>query len=172
MMNRLRTVFVSVTAVAVAMMVLGSNARARSVATASRHPTASQQNYASFLLRLPDARTGMSLMQRLMTQETTRNILKHIPFPSPRQIQRIATLYNQEMSVFSKLQTNISALVADGHMLSQQYVALEAQKEALISQGRILAAKRVGMKAGQVANELYGLPVLISTERGIATPVR
>ena len=76
------------------------------------------------------------------------------------------------MSVFSKLQTNISALVADGHMLSQQYVALETQKEALISQGRILAAKRVGMKAGQVANELYGLPVLISTERGIATPVR
>ena len=31
MMNRLRTVLVSVTAVAVAMMVLGSNARAKSV---------------------------------------------------------------------------------------------------------------------------------------------
>ena len=43
MMNRLRTVLVSVTAVAVAMMVLGSNARAQSVSTAS------PQNYLRFL---------------------------------------------------------------------------------------------------------------------------
>ena len=84
MMNRLRTAFVSVTAVAVAMMVLGSNARARSVATASRHPTASQQNYRVSFSGCPTLELVSSLMQRLKSQETTRNILKHIPFPCPR----------------------------------------------------------------------------------------
>ena len=172
MMNRLRTVFVSVTAVAVAMMVLGSNARARSVATASRHPTASQQNYTVFLLRLPAAKTGIALLQRYKSLEATSNILKHIPLPSPRITRQIASLYNQETRVYSNLQKNINALVASQGVLQRQYLTLETQKEALLSRGRILAAKRVGLKAGQVANELYGLPVLISTERGIATPVR
>jgi len=121
MINRPRTAFVSVAAVAVSMFVLGSDARAKSV------PAASPKSFMSFLLRLPDARTGISLMQRLKTQERTSNILKHIPLPGPRQLQRIATLYNQEMSVFSNLRTNISALVADRGVLQQQYLALEAQ---------------------------------------------
>jgi adhesin HecA-like repeat protein len=166
MINRPRTAFVSVAAVAVSMFVLGSDARAKSV------PAASPKSFMSFLLRLPDARTGISLMQRLKTQERTSNILKHIPLPGPRQLQRIATLYNQEMSVFSNLRTNISALVADRGVLQQQYLALEAQKEALLSQGKISAAQRVGMKAGQVSNELNGLQGLILAEKGFATPVR
>jgi adhesin HecA-like repeat protein len=166
MINRPRTAFVSVAAVAVSMFVLGSDARAKSV------PAASPKSFMSFLLRLPDARTGISLMQRLKTQERTSNILKHIPLPGPRQLQRIATLYNQEMSVFSNLRTNISALVADRGVLQQQYLALEAQKEALLSQGKISAAQRVGMKAGQVSNELNGLQGLILAEKGFGTPVR
>jgi len=166
MINRPRTAFVSVAAVAVSMFVLGSDARAKSV------PSASPKSFMSFLLRLPDARTGISLMQRLKTQERTSNILKHIPLPGPRQLQRIATLYNQEMSVFSNLRTNISALVADRGVLQQQYLALEAQKEALLSQGKISAAQRVGMKAGQVSNELNGLQGLILAEKGFGTPVR
>src|SRR5271157_2178880 len=55
MMNRLRTVLVSVTAVAVTMMVLGSNARAQSVSTAS------PQNYLRFLQGLPETKNGISL---------------------------------------------------------------------------------------------------------------
>ena len=166
MINRPRTAFVSIAAVAVSMIVLGTDARAKS------GPAASPQNYMRFLRRLPDARTGMSLTQTIMSKETTRDSLKEIPLPNRRQVQRIATLYNQEMSVYTKLQTNISALVADGPMLSMQYVALEAQKQALISQGRMFRAQRVGMMASQVASEMYSLPVLISTERGVATPVR
>ena len=48
MMNRLRTVFVSVTAVAVSMIVLGSDARAQSVSTAS------PQKYLRLLQRLAE----------------------------------------------------------------------------------------------------------------------
>ncbi len=166
MINRPRTAFVSIAAVAVSMIVLGTDARAKSV------PAASPQNYMGFLRRLPDARTGMSLTQTIMSKEMTRDSLKEIPLPNPRQVQKIATLYTQEMSVYSRLQTNISALVADWSLLDKQYKALEAQKEALISLGRISAAQRVGKEAGQVASEMYSLPVLISTERGVATPVR
>ena len=54
MMNRLRTVLVSVTAVAVTMMVLGSNARAQSVSTAS------PQNYLGFLQGLCEMKKGTS----------------------------------------------------------------------------------------------------------------
>ena len=50
MINRPRTALVSVAAVAVAMMVLGSNARAQSVSTAS------PQNYVRFLQGLPEDR--------------------------------------------------------------------------------------------------------------------
>src|SRR5271157_2896351 len=59
MMNRLRTVLVSVTAVAVAMMVLGSNARAQSVSTAS------PQNYLRFLQGLREMKKGDPRTQRL-----------------------------------------------------------------------------------------------------------
>jgi len=165
MINRPRTAFVSIAAAAVSMIVLGTDARAKS------GPAASPQNYMGFLRRLPDARTGMSLTQTIMSKETTRDGLKEIPLPNPRQVQRMATLYNQEMSVYSRLQTNISALVADWSMLSQQYVALEVLKNSLISQGRMRQAQRVGKQAGQVASEMYSLPALISTERGVATPV-
>jgi Spy/CpxP family protein refolding chaperone len=166
MINRPRTAFVSIAAVAVSMIVLGTDARAKS------SPAASPQNYMRFLRRLPDARTGMSLTQTIMTKETTRDGLKEILGPNPRQVQRMANLFNQEMSVYSQIQANISALVADSATLSQQYVALEALKYSLVSQGRIRQAQRVGTQAGQVASEMYSLPALISTEIGVATPTK
>ena len=86
MINRPRTALVSVTAVAVSMMVLGSNARAQSV------PTASPQNYLRFLQRVARSNeTGISLMQRYSSLERTMNILKHIPHPGPRIVRQIAT---------------------------------------------------------------------------------
>jgi len=166
MMNRLRTVPVSVIAVAVALMVLGSDARARSVSTAS------QQNYANFLLRLPEAKTGMSLMQTYMSLEWTRNILKNIPHPGPRIIQQIASLYNQETRVFTNLQKNIHALLATEVVLEGRYLALETQKEALLSKGKVLLAQRVAILQGQVFNVLNGVQGLVVVERGLATPVR
>src|SRR5208337_1135609 len=63
MMNRLRTVLVSVTAVAVAMMVLGSNARAQSVSTAS------PQNYLRFLQGLREMKKGDPRTQRLSPEK-------------------------------------------------------------------------------------------------------
>ena len=112
MMNRLRTVLVSVTAVAVAMMVLGSNARAKSVSTAS------PQKYLRFLERLAEREmeNGTSLMQRLSSLESTLKRLENIPDPGPRLARRIATqektVYNKELMVFSEIQKNINALLA------------------------------------------------------------
>lgn len=166
MMNRLRTALVSVAAVTVAMMVLGSNAQAQSV------PTATPDNFASFLLGLPAARTGISLMQRYKTLESTMNILKNIPLPSPRIVRQISSLYNQETTVYSSLQKNISALLVSRGVLGAQYQALETQKESLLAKGKVALAQRVAMKQGQVLNQLNGLQGLVLAERGLATPVR
>jgi len=166
MINRPRTAFVSVAAVAVSMIMLGSDARAKS------GPAASPKNYMGFLLRLPDARTGMSLMQTYMSLEWTRNILKNIPHPGPRIIQQIACLYNQETRVFTNLQKNIHALLATEVVLEGRYLALETQKEALLSKGKVLLAQRVAILQGQVFNVLNGVQGLVVVERGLATPVR
>ena len=102
MINRTRTAFVSVAAVAVSMFVLGSDARAKSV------PAASPQKYVRYLQQLAkgDMKIGTSLMQRSNSLQSTMNRLKNIPQPGPRLAQRIATqektVYNQELTVFSK----------------------------------------------------------------------
>ena len=166
MMNRQRTVLVSVTAVAVAMMVLGSNAQAQSV------PTASPKNYVSFLRGLPEAKTGMSLMQRFTSLERTMNVLKHIPLPGPRIVRQMSSVHNQEMSVFSNIQKNINALLARWSVLQGRYQALENQKERCCAQGKVSLARRVAAQQGQVFNQLNGVQGLVSAERGVATPVR
>ena len=166
MMNRLRTALVSVIAVAVAMMVLGSNARAGSVSTAS------PQNYLSFLQGLTETHNGISLMQRYSSLDRTMNILKHIPLPGPRLVRQIATLYNQELMVFSNIQKNINALLATQAALQVQYQALQSQKEALLAAGRVNRARQVAMQQGQVYNVVHSVQSLIVAERGVATPTR
>ena len=221
MMNRLRTALLSVAAVAVSMMVLGSNAQAKSVATRP-------QSYLKFLRQLPSAANGRSLLQRYNSPARTLNIPRRNPAPGPRQIQRIATLYNREMSVFSRIQNNINALLANGISLLQRYnslartlnilrhnlapgprqiqriatlynremsvfsriqnninallaseavlqgkyLALQAQKEALLSAGRVFRARQVALQQGQVLNVENSVQRLIVTERGVATPTR
>jgi len=97
MMNRLRTVLVSVTAVAVTMMVLGSNAQAKSVLTAS------QQNYLRFLQNLTqgemnlaqgemnlaqrEMNSGNSLMQSYGSLESAMNSLILKSNPGSRLVQ-------------------------------------------------------------------------------------
>ena len=138
MMNRLRTVLVSVTAVAVAMMVLGSNARAKSVRTAS------QQKYLRLLERLAkterlakaEIKTGTSLTNRYNSLEKTINRLENIPHPSPRLARRIATeiatLSKQESRVFASLQKNTNALLTTEDLLLAQYQALPSPTTASI----------------------------------------
>jgi hypothetical protein len=162
MMNRLRTAFVSVAAVAVTMMVLGSNAQAQSVSTAS------PQNYLSFLERLAQGEitSGDSLLQRYSSLERTMNILENIlqntGHPSPGPVQGITTLeniiYNQELMVFSNIQNNIKALLGTEALLEVQYQALQSQKDQL--------------EALQVLNLLYRMQRLVVAERGAATPSR
>jgi len=166
MMNRPRTALLSVTAVAVAMMVLGSDVRAQSV------PTASPGNYASFLLGLPGAKNGISQMQRYKSLERNMIILKNIPLPGPGIIQQISSLYYQEKRVYSNLQKSINALVASRGVMEGQYQALETKKEGLLSKGKVALAQRVAIEQGQLFNELNGLKGLVSSERGCATPVR
>jgi len=105
MINRPQTAFLSVTALMVVTAVLGSDARAQSASTAPA------QSYTSFLLGLPAARSGISLMQRYKTLERSLIILKNIPLPGPRTIGQISSLYNQLTKVYSNLQKNIKALV-------------------------------------------------------------
>ncbi|MGA2702737.1 MAG: hypothetical protein ABSH35_16800 [Isosphaeraceae bacterium] len=154
MMNRLRTALVSVAAVAVAMMVLGSDARAGSVSTAS------PQNYLSFLERLAqgEIQNGTSLMRGLSSLERTMNILENIlkdtRHPSRGLVQRITTeektIYNQELMDFSNIQKNTNALLAT-----------EADLRALPPKEQL-----------QVSNLLKSMQRLVVAERGVATPVR
>ena len=150
MMNRLRTVLVSVTAVAVAMMVLGSNARAKSV------PTKSQQEYLRFLERLAEREmeNGTSLIQRLSSLESTLKRLENIPDPGPRLARRIATqekiVYNKELMVFSEIQKNINALLATQADLQ----ALPPKEQKLVS------------------SLLKSIQAQVASEKGVATPTR
>ena len=150
MINRPRTAFVSVVAVAVAMIVLGSDARAKSVSTASH------QKYVRFLQRLAqgEIKNGISLMRRLSSLERTMKKLENIPHPGPRLARRIATqektIYNQELMVFSKNQKNTNALLATQAALQ----GLPLQDQA------------------QVSNLLNRIQGAVVSERGVATPVR
>ena len=86
MMNRIRTALVSVTAVAVAMMVLGSNARAQSVSSLEKRASSLENQ-------------GKSLV----------GLLNRLEKRKPQTL----TLYNKELSDFSMIQVNIHALVAN-----------------------------------------------------------
>jgi hypothetical protein len=162
MMNRLRTAFVSVAAVAVTMMVLGSNAQAQSVSTAS------PQNYLSFLERLAQGEitSGDSLMQGYSSLERTMNVLentlRNTRHPSPGLVQEITTLeniiYNQELMVFSNIQNNIKALLGTEALLEVQYQVLQSQKDQ--------------KDARQVLNLLNSMQGLVVAERGAASPSR
>jgi len=163
MINRSRTAFVSVATVA--MIVLGSNAQAKSAAS-------EPQSYLKFLRQLPSAANGLSLLQQYSSLERNLNILRHDPAPGPRQLKRIATLYNQETSVFSKIKNNINALLASEAVLQGKYLALQAQKESLLAAGRVSQARQVAMQQGQVFNVENSVQSLIVTERGVATPTR
>ena len=150
MMNRLGTALVSVTAVAVAMMVLGSNARAKSVRTAS------PQKYVRFLQGLAEGeiKSGTSLIQRYSSLERTINRLENTPHPRPRLAREIAaeiaTDSKQESGVVASLQKNTNALLATQADLQ----ALPPQEKA------------------QVSNLLNSIQTLVVSEKGVATPVR
>ena len=154
MMNRLRTVLVSVTAVAVTMMVLGSNARAKSV------PTPSQQKYLRLLERLAEGeiKTGTSLMQRYSSLERTINRLENIPHPRPGLAREIAAAIardsKQESWVVDRLQKNTNALLAT-----------QADLQALPPQEKAQVSKLLNSIQRLVVEER-------AEERGVATPVR
>jgi len=151
MMNRLRTALVSVTAVAVAMMVLGSNARAKSV------PTPSQQKYLRLLERLAEGeiKTGTSLMLRYSSLGRTINRLENVPHPRPRLAREIAAAIardsKQESKVVASLQQNTNALLATKADLQ----ALPPQEKAQVSNLLLNSIQR-----------------LVVEERGVATRVR
>ena len=173
MMNRLRTALVSVTAVAVAMMVLGSNARAGSVSTASPQNYLSF-NYLSFLEQLAqgEINNGGSLMQGLSSLERTMNNLKHRSPQSPWLVRLENSIYTRELMDFSNIQNNINALLSTQTLLQGEYQALQSQKEALLSAGWVYQAGLVATQQGQVFNLENSVHGLIVAERGVATPIR
>ena len=143
MMNRLRTVLVSVTAVAVTMMVLGSNAQAQSVSTAS------PQNYLRFLQGLREMKKGDPRTQRLSPEKEGKSLekegksLMQLLSGLEKKTPQTARLYKEEMWVFSRIQKNITALVA-----------IEAELPP------------------RAAKELKSIQTLVVKERGVATPLR
>ena len=74
--------------------------------------------------------------------------------------------------MLSKIQNNINALLASEAVLQGKYLALQAQKEALLSAGRVSRARQVAMQQGQVFNVENSVQGLIVAERGVATPIR
>ena len=164
MIRRPRIALVSAMAVAVSML-LGSTARAA-------NPPAPPNNYYRFLMGLPEARTGITLMQ--MNNAIARNInfLQHVPMPGPQILNRVAILYSQQSRVFGNIQSNINALLASRATLQGKYQALGFQKESLLAAGRVFRAQQVAMQQGNTSNVLNSLEKLIATERGVATPVR
>ena len=166
MINRPRTAFVSIAAVAVSMIVLGTNARAKSV------PAASPQNYMGSSAGCPPLKTGMSLTQTIMSQETSRDGLKEIPAPGPRQVQTNGhSLQSGDECLFSDSDKHQCTCSGPGTS-DKQYLALEAQKERCIAAGRINQARRVREGGGQVFSVMNSLPDSFRTERGVATPTR
>jgi hypothetical protein len=160
-----RTTLLSVAAVAIAAIVLGSEVRAQAVPTAP-------QAYLRFLRKLPSAATAISLLQRYNTLERTLNILTGVPSPGAHQLQRIASLSNQEMVVYSAIQNNIRALLTSEAVLQSKYLAQEAQVAALLAAGRVFQARQVAIQAGQTSNVMNSVQSLVAAERGVATPVR
>jgi hypothetical protein len=165
MMNRLRTAFVSVAAVAVSMIVLGSDARAKSV------PTASQQKYLRLLERLAEGeiKNGISLMQRYSSlewtinrQEMAINRLESIPHPGPRLARAIARAIATDSKQESNVSKQESKVVASLQQNTNALLATKAELQALPPQEK-----------AQVSNLLLNsIQRLVVEERGVATPVR
>ncbi len=164
MIKRPRTALVSVVAVAVATIVLGSDARAQV-------PT-EPQAYWKWLRGLPSVGNAISLLQTYSTLERNLNIWTIVPSPGAHQLQRIATLYNQEVSVYSKIQNNINALLTSEAVLQSKYLAQEAKWKALLAAGKRFQARQVAIQAGQTLNAENSVMLLIKLERGVATPTR
>ncbi len=152
MINRPRTAFVSVATIAVSMILLGSDARAKSASTAS------SQGYVRFLEKLAagEIKKGKSLVQRSSSLERTMNRLESIPHPGPILARRIATqektTFNQELIVFSMIKQNTNALKATQTDL--QALSLPPREQA------------------QVSNLLSSIQKVVVAEKGVATPVR
>jgi hypothetical protein len=152
MINRPRTAFVSVAAVAVSMIMLGSDARAKS----KSNTTASSQKYVRFLENLAKAelKTAPSLIRTSNSLERTMNSLESIPNPRPQLARRIASqekaIYKQELKVFSEIQNNTKALLATQTDLQ----TLPPQERA------------------QVSSLLTRIQGAVASEKGVATPVR
>jgi len=165
MINRPRKALLSVAALAFATMVCGSSARAEAIHTTS-------QSYLKFLLQLPSAANGMSLLRRYDTLERSLNILTNDPSPGPRQLQQIASLSAKQMGVYSSIQNNINALLTSAAVLQSKYLAQEAKIEALLAAGRVNQARQVAAQQAQTSNVMNSVQNLIVAERGVATPVR
>jgi len=155
MINRSRTAFVSVATVAVSMILLGSDARARSVS-----PAAPPQNYVRFLEMLAsrEIKTGNSLMGRLSSLEKRMNRLESIPQPGPRLARLIATqekiIFNQELIVFSMIHHNINSLLATQADLQALPLPLPPREQA------------------QISKLLSSIQKVVVAEKGVATPVQ
>jgi len=151
MINRPRTAFVSIAAVAVSMIVLGTDARAKS------GPAASPQKYVRYLEKLAkgEMKNGTSLVQRASSLESTLKRLENIPNPGPRLAAKIAADFKQESKVVASLQNNANALQATIKALMAVPLAdLPPQQQAQVSSV---------VKSGQI---------LVAAEKGVATPVR
>ena len=99
-------------------------------------------------------------------------MLKNMPFPGARIVQQLASLYTQQVRVFTNIQNNINALLARQSVLQGKYQSLEAQKESLLAAGQVFRARQVSMQQSNVFNVLNSVERLVMTERGVATPVR
>jgi len=158
MMNRLRTALVSVTAVAVAMMVLGSNARAKSVSTAS------PQKYVRLLLRLAqgEIRNGTSLMKRYSSLKSTLNRLETMSKAAATN-SRLVRKIDAEIAAVSKQESTVGASIQkNANALQATTVSLQA----------VLPADLPPQVQAQVSNVVQSGQTLVGAERGAATPVR
>jgi adenosine deaminase len=160
MMNRLRTALVSVTAVAVAMMVLGSNARAKSVPSAS-------QRYVVVLTRLAqvEIRNGISLLQRYSSLQSTVNRLDSLSMaaaPNSRLVAtidvRIAAVSNRAATVYAGIQNNANFV--------------EATTTALKTVAPLAVPPLPPRAQARVAFTVSSGQILVGVERGVATPIR
>ena len=151
MINRPRTAFVSIAAVAVSMIVLGTDARAKS------GPAASPQKTVRFLesLAAREMKTGKSLVRRANALEGTINILENRPNPGPRLARQIATDSKQLSKVVASLQANTNVLQATT-------VLLQA----------VPSADLTPRQQAQVSSLLSSMQAQVVSDKGVATPTR
>ena len=150
MINRPRTAFVSIAAVAVSMIVLGTDARAKSGRAASPQKTV------TFLKSLAarEITTGKSLVRRANALEGTINRLE-IKSPSPRLARQIAADSKQLSKVVASLQANTNVLQAT-------MVLLQTMPSADLTP----------RQQAQVSSLLSSIQAQVVSDKGVATPTR